>query len=46
MKKLVLIIGCLFIAFAQNAQTELWGMTAKGGAFNNGVLFQYNIIIL
>ncbi len=43
MKKLLVIISCLFIALTQNAQTELWGMTAKGGAYNNGVLFQYNI---
>jgi uncharacterized repeat protein (TIGR03803 family) len=43
MKNLVLIISFLFIALTQNAQTELWGMTAKGGVSNNGVLFQFDI---
>lgn len=40
MKQLLLVIGCLFIALTQNAQTELWGMTSEGGEHNGGIIFK------
>lgn len=40
MKKLLLVISCLFIVLTYNAQTELWGMTSSGGQYDAGTIFK------
>jgi uncharacterized repeat protein (TIGR03803 family) len=43
MKKIGLIIICLFIVLTQNAQTELWGMTTFGGQDSIGNIFKIDV---
>ncbi|MBK8367143.1 MAG: T9SS type A sorting domain-containing protein [Bacteroidetes bacterium] len=39
-KKVVLIISCVFTTLTQNAQTELWGVTPNGGQDSIGNIYK------